>query len=302
MMKRDKEEIAMPRGVPAKGFRMTKNAIARQNGQAILDKIVPTVAVSTETDAEIDARLRDRFEILDELTKAALFGNARAVIVSGPAGLGKSFTVERALAEWDPDQINHTIVKGYVKPTGLLRLLYQFREPGQVIVFDDADTVFYDDTSLNLLKAVCDTTEMRRVSYMAESNMVDEDSGEKIPRSFLFEGTILFITNLDMDAMVDKGHKLAPHLQALVSRSHYIDLAMKTRRDYIVRIKQVIAEGMLRQQGLTPDQEQQVLDYVVDNQDRLREVSLRIAVKIGNLVKMGGDWKRLANVTCLKNQ
>lgn len=302
MMKRDKEEIAMPRGVPAKGFRLTKNAIARQNGQAILDKIVPTVAVSTETDAEIDARLRDRFEILDELTKAALFGNARAVIVSGPAGLGKSFTVERALAEWDPDQINHTIVKGYVKPTGLLRLLYQFREPGQVIVFDDADTVFYDDTSLNLLKAVCDTTEMRRVSYMAESNMVDEDSGEKIPRSFLFEGTILFITNLDMDAMVDKGHKLAPHLQALVSRSHYIDLAMKTRRDYIVRIKQVIAEGMLRQQGLTPDQEQQVLDYVVDNQDRLREVSLRIAVKIGNLVKMGGDWKRLANVTCLKNQ
>ena len=292
----------MPRGVPAKGFRMTKNAIARQNGQAILDKIVPTVAVSTETDAEIDARLRDRFEILDELTKAALFGNARAVIVSGPAGLGKSFTVERALAEWDPDQINHTIVKGYVKPTGLLRLLYQYREPGQVIVFDDADTVFYEDTSLNLLKAVCDTTEMRRVSYMAESNMVDEDSGEKIPRSFLFEGTILFITNLDMDAMVDKGHKLAPHLQALVSRSHYIDLAMKTRRDYIVRIKQVIAEGMLRQQGLTPDQEQQVLDYVVDNQDRLREVSLRIAVKIGNLVKMGGDWKRLANVTCLKNQ
>lgn len=292
----------MPRGVPAKGFRMTKNAIARQNGQAILDKIVPAVAVSTETDAEIDARLRDRFEILDELTKAALFGNARAVIVSGPAGLGKSFTVERALAEWDPDQINHTIVKGYVKPTGLLRLLYQFREPGQVIVFDDADTVFYEDTSLNLLKAVCDTTEMRRVSYMAESNMVDEDSGEKIPRSFLFEGTILFITNLDMDAMVDKGHKLAPHLQALVSRSHYIDLAMKTRRDYIVRIKQVIAEGMLRQQGLTPDQEQQVLDYVVDNQDRLREVSLRIAVKIGNLVKMGGDWKRLANVTCLKNQ
>lgn len=292
----------MPRGVPAKGFRMTKNAIARTNGQAILDKIAPVAAVSNETDAEIDARLRDRFEILDELTKAALFGNARAVIVSGPAGLGKSFTVERALAEWDPDQINHTIVKGYVKPTGLLRLLYQFREPGQVIVFDDADTVFYEDTSLNLLKAVCDTTEMRRVSYMAESNMVDEDSGEKIPRSFLFEGTILFITNLDMDAMVDKGHKLAPHLQALVSRSHYIDLAMKTRRDYIVRIKQVIAEGMLRQQGLTPDQEQQVLDYVVDNQDRLREVSLRIAVKIGNLVKMGGDWKRLANVTCLKNQ
>lgn len=292
----------MPRGVPAKGFRMTKNAIARTNGQAILDKIAPVAAVSNETDAEIDARLRDRFEILDELTKAALFGDARAVIVSGPAGLGKSFTVEQALAAWDPEQINHTIVKGYVKTTGLLRLLYQFRDHGQVIVFDDADTVFYEDTSLNLLKAVCDTTELRRVSYMAESNMVDEDSGERIPRSFEFNGTILFITNLDMDSLIEKGHKLAPHLQALVSRSHYIDLAMKTKRDYIVRIKQVVGQGMLKMQGLNQAQEDAVVSYIVENQDRLRELSLRIAVKIANLVKMGGDWKRLANVTCCKNQ
>jgi hypothetical protein len=295
------KERQMPRGIPNAGFRQTKNAVARQNGQAILDKIAPVAAVSTETDAEIDARLRDRFEILDELTRAALTGNARSVIVSGPAGLGKSFTVEQALGEWDPDQVNHTIVKGYVKTTGLLRLLYQFREAGQVVVFDDADTVFYEDTSLNLLKAVCDTTELRRVSYMAESNMVDEESGERIPRSCQFDGTILFITNLDMDVMIDKGHKLAPHLQALVSRSHYIDLSMKTRRDYIIRIKQVIAAGMLRQQGLDADQEAQVLDYIMTNQDRLREVSLRIAVKIGNLVRMGGNWQRLANVTCLRN-
>lgn len=292
----------MPRGVPAKGFRMTKNAIARTNGQAILDKIAPVAAVSAETDAEIDARLRDRFEILETLTRAALFGDARAVIVSGPAGLGKSFTVEQALTEWDPEGINHAIVKGYVKTTGLLRLLYQFRDQGQVIVFDDADTVFYEDTSLNLLKAVCDTTEMRRVSYMAESNMVDEDSGERIPRSFEFNGTILFITNLDMDAMIEKGHKLAPHLQALVSRSHYIDLSMKTKRDYIVRIKQVVAQGMLKMQGLDQAQEDAVVSYIVENQDRLRELSLRIAVKIANLVKMGGNWQRLANVTCCKNQ
>lgn len=291
----------MPRGVPAKGYRMTKNAAARANGAAILDKVVPmTAPISNETDAEIEARLADRFDILDTLTKAALFGDARALIVSGPAGLGKSFTVERALTEWDPDAVNHTFVKGYVKTTGLYKLLFQHRERGQVLVFDDADSIFYEDTSLNLLKAVCDTTDIRRVSYLAETQMVDEESGERLPRSFEFQGTIIFITNLDMDSLIDRGHKLAPHLQALVSRSHYIDLAMKSRRDYIIRIKQVIADGMLRDQGLDAKQEEEVVQFIMDKQDVLREVSLRIAVKIANLVLTGKDWRRLASVTACR--
>ena len=292
----------MPRGVPNAGFRQTKTAVARSNGAAILDKIVPAATVQHETDAEIDLRLRDRFEIMDTLTQAALFGDARSVIISGPAGLGKSFNVEKELTNWDPDAINHTIVKGFLRTTGLYKLLFQYRERGQVIVFDDADAIFYDDNSLNLLKAVCDTTDVRKVSWLAETNMVDEESAVKIPRQFEFEGTIVFITNLDFDQLIEKGHKLAPHLQALVSRSHYIDLAMKTKRDYLVRIKQVVAMGMLKDQGLTEDQEKAVVDYITSNQHKLRELSLRMAVKIGNLVKMKADWRRLANVTCCKNQ
>ena len=105
-----------------------------------------------------------------------------------------------------------------------------------------------------------------------------------------------------MDAMIDRGHKLAPHLAALVSRSHYIDLTMKTKRDYLVRIKQVVKDGMLQTQGLTMTQEAEVIDFISENQDKLRELSLRIAVKIGALVKMDkGDWKRLAKVTCCRN-
>lgn len=296
----------MPRGVAKSGLRKTKKRIAAglfgDNGMVQIHQKEPAVEVIKETDAQIEARLRDRFDILAELTEAALCGDARAVIVSGPAGLGKSFTVEEKLREWDAEQINHTIVKGYVKPTGLLRLLYRYREAGQVIVFDDADTVFFDDTCLNLLKAVCDTTDVRQVSYLAEVNMVDEDTGDSIPRHFIFEGTVIFITNLDMDAMIDRGHRLAPHLSALVSRSHYVDLTMKTKRDYMIRIKQVVKDGMLQIQGLTLSQEAEVMDFIGENQDRLRELSLRIAVKIGNLVRMGkGDWKRIANVTCCRN-
>ena len=296
----------MPRGVPASGIRMTKKRVAsgvfNENGMVQIHQKEPVVEAIKETEFQIEARLRDRFGILGELTEAALNGDARAVIVSGPAGLGKSFTVEEKLRHWDPEQLDHTIVKGYVKPTGLLRLLYRYREEGQVIVFDDADTVFFDDTCLNLLKAVCDTTDIRRVSYLAEVNMVDDDTGEQIPRHFAFNGTIIFITNLDMDSMIERGHKLAPHLSALVSRSHYIDLSMKTKRDYLVRIKQVVKDGMLRMHGLDESEEAEVMSFINENQDRLRELSLRIAVKISNLVKTGkGDWKRIANVTCCRN-
>lgn len=292
----------MPRGVPNAGFRNTAAAVARGNGAAMLQKVTPMVVVQNETDAEIEARLAERFSILEVLTNAAVKGEARALVVSGPAGLGKSYTVEKALEAWDPEQINHTIVKGYVKTTGLYKLLYQYRAAGQVLVFDDADTIFYDDNSLNLLKAVCDTTERRVVSYLAETNMVDEESAERIPRSFAFEGTIVFITNLDFDSLIDKGHKLAPHLQALVSRSHYIDLAMKTRRDYMVRIKQVLKMGLLKAQGLNSQQEDDVVAFLDKNQDRLRELSLRMAIKIGNLRKMGNpNWASMAKVTCCKN-
>lgn len=285
----------MPRGVPANGVRMTKKV----REAMLTSNAIPQLQL--ESDAEIDARLRERFEILDVLTEAALFGDARSVIVSGPAGLGKSFNVDKQLSTWDPDQVNHTIVKGFIRPTGLYKLLYDYREQGQVIVFDDADSVFFDDVSLNLLKSVCDTTDIRRVSWLAETRM-ETDDGEKLPRSFIFEGTIVFITNLDFDDMIERGHKLAPHMSALVSRSHYIDLAMKTKRDYLVRIRQVVADGMLREQGLTDEQEAEVMSFIEEKQNVLRELSLRMVVKIGNLVKTGNsNWKRVASVTCVKN-
>jgi hypothetical protein len=133
---------------------------------------------------------------------------------------------------------------------------------------------------------------------LSEGKLVDDDSAELIPRSFDFEGSIVFITNYDFDAMIDKGHKLAPHLQALVSRAHYIDLAMKSRRDYLVRIRQVIKQGLLG--DLAPEARADVITFIERNHDSLRELSLRMAIKLGHLRKQGGDWERVARITCCK--
>ena len=256
---------------------------------------------SNETDKEIDKKLKNRFNILEMMAKAAIEGDIKSLIVSGPAGLGKSYTIEEALEEADPTERNHTVVKGYVKATGLYRTLWDYKDKGKMVVFDDSDSIFNDDTTLAMLKAVTDSTEKRKVSYLSEFNMVDEDSNV-IPRTFQFNGTIVFITNIDFDAIIEKGNKLAPHLAAMVSRSHYIDLAMKTRRDYFIRIKQVVKEGLLKKgKGLNQREENKVVRFIENNQDNLREMSLRVALKLADIIrKHPRQFEEIAKVTVTK--
>jgi len=290
----------MPRGVPKAGFR--KNSKSKKNTAAAgAGMTAVRETVQTETDSEIQERISDRFEILEDLTIGSTTGQVRSLIVSGPAGLGKSYTVEETLKFWDPDGVDHTIIKGYVRATGLYKLLFAHSEPGKVIVFDDADTIFFDDTSLNMLKAVCDSTESRKVSYLTEGQLFDDETGTQLPKSFEFKGTIIFITNYDFDAMIEKGHKLAPHLLAMMSRSHYIDLAMKTKRDYMVRIRQVVSQGLLGNVGIDVTAQNEVVAFIEDNKDSLRELSIRVALKVASIRKLRQEkWQKIAKITCCR--
>ena len=287
----------MPRGVPKAGFRKPRtNATVKR-----MLEVAQPASVIVESDDEIEQKLTDRFEVLGMMTEAALAGDVNAMIVSGPAGLGKSFTVEKALESWDPNGTDHRVVKGYVKATALYKLLYTHRARGQVLVFDDADDVFLDETAINLLKAALDSTERRIISYMTEGSLIDDETAERLPKSFQFEGTVIFITNYDFDGMIDRGNKLAPHLQALVSRAHYVDLAMKTKRDYIVRIRQVVRQGLLQNIGLADAAQREVCEFIESNQDRLRELSLRMALKIGTIRRRNpSNWTKVARITCCR--
>lgn len=285
----------MPRGVYVRNSRGSRSSSVER---MLAVKSVAQTPVQTETDEQIDFRLSERFEVLDEITQAAIDGDIRAMIVSGPAGLGKSYSVEQLL---EKNKISpECIVKGYVRPTGLYKMLYQYRTKGSVLIFDDADSIFNDDISLTFLKAVLDSSDRRIVSYLSEGRLFDEESAEALPKSFQFDGTIIFITNLDFDALIERGHKLAPHLEALVSRAHYIDLTMKTKRDYLIRIKQVVKTGLLKNRGLNSEAETEVLDFVYANQNNLRELSLRMVLKIANNYRCGGNWQRKSRITCCR--
>jgi len=257
---------------------------------------------STETDEQIKERLRKRFRMLSDMTQAAKEGNVRAIIVSGPPGVGKSFGVEAQLAKSDlfttlaDRKPKYEVVKGAMSALGLYCKLYEYQAAGNVIVFDDCDSILLDDLSLNLLKAALDSSKRRFISWNTDSRML---RSEGIPDRFEFKAAVIFITNIKFENV--KSKKLKDHLDALESRCHYVDLTIDSERDKMLRIRQIVEDGMLRDYDFQPEQQDEILEFIDTNKKRLRELSLRTVLKIADLRKsFGSDWREYAMVTCAR--
>lgn len=257
-----------------------------------------------ETEEEAISRISERFLILDEMTEAISNGHVKSMIVSGPPGVGKSYGVEEVLrcaSVFDiigQQKLKHEFVKGSVSPIGLYKKLHEFSDRHQVLVFDDCDDVLMDPISLSLLKAALDTTSNRYLSWNKESYLLQR---EHVPDRFEFRGGIIFITNLDFTAVRSK--ILRPHLDAMMSRAHYINLDIHTMRDKFLRIKSVVKQtDMLSDYCFVSGEQDMIINFLMDNVGKFQEVSLRTVLKLADLVKMkqGGDWKRIARVTLMK--
>lgn len=259
--------------------------------------------VSTATDAEVMERIRSRFQILDEMTEAATNGDIRAMIVSGPPGVGKSFGVERIVEkaclfdEIAGKRLRAEVVKGSATALGLYCALYKYSDANCVLVFDDCDTILFDDVALNLLKGALDSGKKRKISWLSESRVLKD---EGIPNSFTFNGSVIFITNIKFDKV--KSNKLKDHLDALQSRCHYLDLTLDTMRDKIMRIKQIAADGELfAEYNFDQIAQDEIIQFMDENQNKFREMSLRMAIKVADLRKsFPTKWQAMAQVTCMK--
>lgn len=262
-----------------------------------------------ESDEEAMNRIASRFAILDEMSAACINGDIRALIVSGPPGVGKSFGVEYQLDKASlldrlaGNRIRFEIVKGAMTPIGLYAQLYKFSDPQNVLVFDDCDSVFQDDLALNILKAALDSGKRRKIFWNSDSALLRR---EGIPESFDFRGSAIFITNLKFEHL--KSKKLQDHLEALQSRCHFLDLTINNDRDKMLRIRQVHRDASKDQLGglfcdynFDNNEAEQILDFMWTNKAKLRELSLRMCLKIADLVKISpNNWRSLAESTCMR--
>ena len=266
------------------------------------ESVASAETAKVETDDEIIERLRERFSILEDMTYAACDGVVRGMVVTGPPGVGKSFGVEAVLKDagimkkLSNDSLRRFgVEKGAATPIGLYQLLYDYSADGSVLVLDDCDSVLYDELSLNLLKAALDSGKKRTLSWRSESRALANNG---VPDQFDFKGSIIFITNVKFERT--RG-KLKDHLDAIMSRCHYLDLTLDTMRDKFLRCKQIVADGMLNEYKFSDEDKTDLMDYIYTNKNKLREMSLRMVLKIADLKKMNAKkWKSYAESTCMK--
>ena len=280
-----------------------KKARKNTKGETLIEVLPNNVKDNpNESDEQIIERMRERFQILDDMTQASIDGVVRGMVVTGPPGVGKSFGVEQVLEKnslFDVlanNKLRFEVIKVASSAIGLYKVLYNNADKNSVLVLDDCDTVLYDETSLNLLKAALDSCKKRKLCWNTDSALLRR---EGIPDSFEFNGSVIFITNLKFDNV--RG-KIKDHLAAIMSRCHYLDLTMDTTREKVLRCKQIVADGMLNEYDFTDEEETDLMDFMISNKEKMREISLRMVTKLADLKKSFGDekWKRTAEVTCMR--
>jgi len=285
-------------GYPDRNIKVYVNS--EHDFEQVSDSVAAAEPVVKETDAQTIERLRERFSMLSDMTKAVKKGDVRAMIVSGPPGVGKSHGVEEVLERYKTlETLGGTkkfeVIKGAMSPIGLYCKLYKNSEKGNVVVFDDCDSIFNDELSLNILKAALDSKKTRKIHWNTDSFKL---RNEGVPDQFNFEASAIFITNLKFDKV--KG-KLREHLEALESRCHYMDLTIDTDREKMLRIRQVIQDGMLNTYKLSDEVKEDIIDFVDINKNRLRELSLRTVLKVADLaVAFPNTWESYAENTVMR--
>jgi len=258
----------------------------------------------TDEDWATVQTIQKTFGVLEELTAAMTEGTVKGLIVYGPAGVSKTHSITKILQDklfkhfFKKDGPKYRVVSGYMRTPHLFVELWNNRKPTDVLVIDDCDSALQDQDSLMLLKAALDTTEKRNITYNAVSSFLKK---EGVPNTFEFEGSVIFITNTNFRNC--NAPKLKDHLDAIMSRCHYLDIALTTEREKFLWIKYIsLSSDMLTKKGISVDQTLELLRYLETNILWLNDLSLRAMLKLADLFTFNSNtWKESADVTMVTN-
>jgi hypothetical protein len=246
-------------------------------------------------------RISERFEIMYKLGIGAANGIVRALIVSGAPGIGKSYNLLRILEDFkNKNKIRYEQISGTMTAVNLYKQMYKYPNKGDILLLDDADSIYEDEDAMNLLKVGLDTTRNRKVSWLAESNAL---KGEGIDTQFIYEGTMIFVTNRDFQSEVDYGRsKMAKHFEAFIDRGTYLDLQIHDIDDVIVWVQHLVRKAKIMVgRGCSAAQQEQGLTWITKHYGQLRNLSIRTVLKLADyMVADPQEWERFARNTLLR--
>lgn len=284
-----------------------------------------------ETVEQATERISLRYDAMERLGKKVVGSKIPSLIISGPPGMSKSWTLTDEFKESGkhrhdgltnvgggapvvekgkvihPGWYDH--IGGSCTAVGLYHALWNMRDGG-VVLLDDCDSVFRDEDALNLLKIATDSTKERLCSWRKNASWLDEWD---IDKTFDFKGSIAFLTNIDFEDVISKGHRDSEHFKALIDRSAYLCLTLRTPRDFMIRIRQVCdgderapkGKGMLAKFFGMKDQARraELLDFVEENKARWYNLSIRLVTKLAILMREDPkDWKKDAEATNMRTR
>jgi hypothetical protein len=234
--------------------------------------------------------INKRFDFVKQMVDMVANKTVPSAIITGQGGLGKSHTVVKALQQQGLQDVTdlaefqvgsvmraskcYRVVKGFSTAKGLYRTLFEGNK--MTLVFDDCDSVLKDPVALNILKGALDSYSERYISWNAD--MKDDE----LPRSFKFEGSIVFISNMELDR-VD---------QAIRSRAMCVDLSMTEEQ----KIERMTVIAMDR--DFLPEYDAKVkedaLAFIKGLIGEVENLSLRSLIAVCKIRATSKDWKDLA--------
>lgn len=263
--------------------------------------IAPGLHTNTKlTEAQVEKIIEERFDVMDSLIRALRVSRIRSVIITGAAGIGKTYNVEAYLEKMELEEGQHWAeIGGKCSAFGLYEALWSCRNEGSIMVLDDVE-VWEDIDCLNILKKALDTNKRRIIDWRTASKAL-EDKG--LPDSFEFKGKVIFLTNVDAYKEISRGSKKAPHLNALISRSVFLDLGIHDPRTILLHVRSVTRKvGMLVERGLTDFQQEQALMWLEENVNNLQALSLRTPLMIGEFMLTEKEkWEAMCQHTLLQS-
>ncbi len=260
--------------------------------------------VPEQTDAEIREKQEDIAHKAGKMIRLLFKRLIPSMVLSGNGGSGKSHLVHMAKKDADLKDTDVITYSGAASAPGIFRLLWLTRDGG-IGVLDDCDDALFDPTSMNLLKSALDSTGTRTITYAKNAPWLE---AEGIEQTFEYNGSIIFITNYDVSTMAESNSSNAPHLDALMSRSLYVDMTIRSRREMAVRIQTLLDANMLdtipnpgKHPKFSKRQVKEIGAFIMENRDRFRQFSLRTAINVAHLYRSDkDDWKDLVELTMMR--
>lgn len=151
--------------------------------------------------SNINKNPEQAFKEMQGYVKMVLTGLQPGVILCGAPGVGKSYRVMQQLkVNGYTNGQNLAIIKGKCSPRQMYLTLYEYKDKGDIILIDDADSLVgpkAPEDVINILKAALDSTsddEGRLVSYRISGKLEDAE-GNDVPKEHYFNGSVIVITN-----------------------------------------------------------------------------------------------------------